>query len=449
MLAALLLAVVSPPAQAIDSFNSTIVAAPDTPQVSASLTTCAGVGQCAEQELSVALLRGGALIGETPQGTQPVLRLQPGDPQAGDVVSLRVNGLERASYTWDGRPTIESGVVAGSTSISGLFSVGQTIQVTKGTLAEQHAAVTTSGDSYQATFPQPLACNERLIVLTTSPGTKTAGGDYLATGYNRSVPVTCAPAPQPARSLPTIARDGDEIVVRPAPGHSVGARLRLETTRVTAEAGVFTAGEGCTQAPLECDLTGIRRVRAELSARGDHVAIDGVRGKASKVPVVVHARGGKDQITLSTFASGSVIDLGAGDDQAYLSEDGARQAVVCGPGRDWVFLDPADRVGAGCGAHVNGLRAGATVGRRAGGAVHWAAGRLSRPASVQFIVLGMAPPYPVFAQGKVTRGEGPLRAELHMSRRPPSRVRVSLTIRPRGRRGDNVSILFAGRLSAA
>jgi len=142
-----------------------------------------------------------------------------------------------------------------------------------------------------------------------------------------------------------------------------------------------------------------------------------------------------------------VADLGPGDDQAYLFKDGAHQTVVCGAGRDWVFLDPADRVGAGCGAHVSGLRAGAIVGRQAGGAVHWAAGRLSRPASVQFIVNGTAPPYPVFAQGKVTRGAGPLRADLNMSRRPPSRVRVSLTIRSRAPRGDNVSVLFAGRLS--
>jgi hypothetical protein len=50
-------------------------------------------------------------------------------------------------------------------------------------LTAQHAAVTTSGASYQATFAQPIACNERVIVFTTSPGTYTAGGDYLATGW--------------------------------------------------------------------------------------------------------------------------------------------------------------------------------------------------------------------------------------------------------------------------
>jgi hypothetical protein len=72
------------PARAIDSFNSTIVSSADAPLIISSLTACENGGACSGQPLSVALLRNGTTVGETPQQAGPQLSLQPGDPRAGD-----------------------------------------------------------------------------------------------------------------------------------------------------------------------------------------------------------------------------------------------------------------------------------------------------------------------------------------------------------------------------
>ncbi|MDP9346385.1 MAG: hypothetical protein M3P44_11820 [Actinomycetota bacterium] len=358
---------VAPPAGAapIQNYNVTL-AVSDTPgetwSMSARANSCDGA--CTDQPVSVALVRSGSgsVLAESAQTTNPSVILTEGQAHPGDVLSLRVNGIERASATWDGRPTLDGGLVSGSSTVTGTLAAGDTVHVMNAggprpAAAPQSASVTASGENYQATLAQPLACNDRLFVIASPASPTSIGvGTYFAAGYSREV-TACPGGPYPNTAV--IDREGSDLVLRPVGGSSVQAGLSIGSSTTTGRAldsrpGTLTPGAGCARpagwpfgsgfTDVNCDTVGASAVRAQLGDAADHITVTGEGPTAT-----VDLGAGDDELgsgglatTGSTVTFGSlslIANGGPGNDRLHLDGFGSGALNVdSGPGNDDIDL---------------------------------------------------------------------------------------------------------------
>jgi Ca2+-binding RTX toxin-like protein len=313
-------------------------------------------------------------------------------------------------------------------------------------------------------------------------------------------------APAPA-SAATVAREGDAIVLRDAPGASLNAVVAPEPAPAGftgsdnggLSSNAIAPGSGCTTSTrgwnAECDTTGASAIRlllddgdddvslhwpnsitvsADFGAGNDHFDVRGAGLGALTVlggdgnddltvepdggktgPVTVDGGAGDDRLSVAT--RDGVMNGGDGDDT--LGEaDGVSQTIICGPGDDDALADPVDRVRAGCGPHLTGVRGakpvlGTYVPRT--GAIHLRRGRLSTrvAATLTLTTTGVL----LVKKAKRTLPAGALRTTLRAGAkgrralRRGGRRRVSLlaTTGAVGAPHDTVTVVVGGYLVPA
>jgi hypothetical protein len=169
-----------------------------------------------ETQVQVSIVRGGTVIARSRPGNGSTGMSQV--PQVGDVVNLEAPvGAVVDSVTYDGLPSMDPTVCAGSTNFSGQNTLGETVkgkalalalQIEKygSSVAEsdfQHAQVTMlSGTTFGGSFLIPLAIGQTVTAIE-SLETPLAGGaifDYVSES-SRPVggcpPVVVPPSPPP------------------------------------------------------------------------------------------------------------------------------------------------------------------------------------------------------------------------------------------------------------
>jgi len=152
-------------------------------------------------------------------------------PQVGDVVTLQSPiGTVVGSVVYDGLPTLDPTVCAGSNNFSGQRSAGQTVEGSYFSVspspyfersnAGQAQVTSLSGASFGGSFLKPLAAGET-VSASESLETPLPGGAVFTYSSENSRPVGACPAPPPP-------------VVPPAPPALQGSILKLLHTTLHA-----------------------------------------------------------------------------------------------------------------------------------------------------------------------------------------------------------------------
>jgi hypothetical protein len=189
--------VVSPARAAIISLNvDHVFGGPGASVLVASYRDCA-TASCPDTSVALSVTRGGTIIGSAGQQQDPSV---PVDAQANDVVHISRDGVETASLTVDGRPTIDGGACAavGSATISGSYTQGARLMVgaSGGT-----GTITTTGDRYMASFPRPFAAVDQLSVHEDYSVSDAQNSFYINTQWGGRI---CPSAPLPGCTASTV-----------------------------------------------------------------------------------------------------------------------------------------------------------------------------------------------------------------------------------------------------
>lgn len=184
--------------------------------------------------LAVSIMRGGIVIARDP-GQDNVWLSQV--PQVGDIVTMESPiGSVVGSVIYDGLPSIDPTVCAGSINFSGQRSAGQTVEggfyslalytnpysheTSQRRTSSGPAQVTVlSGSAYAGNFLAPLALGQT-VWATESLQTPLAGGATFTYSSENDRPVGACPAPPPPPPAP------------PAPPALQGALARLLHTTI-------------------------------------------------------------------------------------------------------------------------------------------------------------------------------------------------------------------------
>jgi hypothetical protein len=162
-------------------------------------------------EARVTITRAGVPVAETPpgQGSFPFMTQI---PQAGDVVTLASPpGTPVSSVTYDGLPTMDSTVCAGSANFSGQRSPGTAVsgRYTTETYggAEGFVAVpASSASAFAAGFAAALNSGETVYAEEERESTLAGGASFFYSSSNsRPVGACAAPAAKPAAAVPPAA----------------------------------------------------------------------------------------------------------------------------------------------------------------------------------------------------------------------------------------------------
>jgi len=153
-------------------------------------------------------------------------------PQVGDVVYLEVpTGNVVGSVVYDGLPSMDPTVCAGSTNFSGQRSAGQEVEGSYETLvahpnytAHRHgesAQVTAlTGSSFSGSFLKPLALGETVKAVEHLQ-TPLAGGALFTSSSENDRPVAACPVPPTPPVLPVVALQGSVSKLRHASVHGL------------------------------------------------------------------------------------------------------------------------------------------------------------------------------------------------------------------------------------
>jgi len=302
---------------------------------------CAQAG-CTYPPSSVVIRRGGATVAESAEGPGPSLPVQALQP--GDVLVLRSGGADRATHTWQGRPVFEAGIEAGSPGATGRLTAGFRVTAAyAGPPTGSEVPATSSsvdGETFRMQYAQPLGCGQRVSVLTGLSTTAPDGTPLsISEGRGTSLPgCQAAPAPDP---IAVVTRNGDALTLT-----GPNSRYRLVGMLSPAQLELTTGrvqGAPCAT-PTTCATSGIRRIDVRLQANGDRFEVEAKPGS----PLLDIATGaGGDTVILRKGPPGSRIALGDGNDFVN-AQDGLRETITCGAGRDGLTVDAIDVLGAGC-----------------------------------------------------------------------------------------------------
>ena len=139
-------------------------------------------------------------------------------PQVGDVVTLESPaGVVKGAVVYDGLPSLDPTVCAGSTNFSGQRTAGYTIEGAYYTAASHHSyhyppfggqaqVQVLTGSAFAGGFLTPLAAGET-VYATESLTTPVAGGNFAYTSENDRPVGACPvpPAPPPPPPPPALA----------------------------------------------------------------------------------------------------------------------------------------------------------------------------------------------------------------------------------------------------
>jgi hypothetical protein len=160
------------------------------------------------QEARVTITRAGVRVAETPSGQGP-FPFMTQTPQAGDVVTLESPpGTTVKSVTYDGLPTMDPTVCAGSANFSGQRSPGTTLSGRYSTETyfgpEGFVAVPpSSASAFAASFSVALKTGETVYAEQEGLSTLAGGASFSYFSSNaRPVGACPAPAAQPAAVPP-------------------------------------------------------------------------------------------------------------------------------------------------------------------------------------------------------------------------------------------------------
>jgi hypothetical protein len=159
-------------------------------------------------QVVVSIIRGGIVV-ESQSGRESVWLSQV--PQVNDDVTLEVGGTLIASVTYDGLPTMEATVCAGSTNFSGQRSAEDEIEggefsfrafpTTERGPFESAQVTMLSGADFAGSFLNPLALGETVTATESSRTTLASGVIFHYVSENER-PVGACPVPPAPPPLP-------------------------------------------------------------------------------------------------------------------------------------------------------------------------------------------------------------------------------------------------------
>jgi hypothetical protein len=160
-------------------------------------------------ETRVTITRAGVRVAETPSG-EGQFPFMTQVPQAGDVLTLESPlGTPVTSVTYDGLPTMDATVCAGSANFSGQRSPGTTLtgRYTTETYGGPEGFLQvplSSASAFAASFPVALKSGETVFAEEERNSTLAGGSFSYYSSNSRPVGACAAPA-QPAAAAPVVA----------------------------------------------------------------------------------------------------------------------------------------------------------------------------------------------------------------------------------------------------
>lgn len=173
-----------------------------------------------EAQVAVSITRNGLIV-DKQSGEGGVWLSQV--PQVGDIVTLESPiGVVRGSVVYDGLPSIDPTVCAGSTNFSGKRSEGETIKGAYYTVvphpsyfAHRHGGLAQvqvlSGPTFQGSFLTPLAIGESVEATESLTSTIESGATFTYTSENDRPVGACPVPPPPPPPPPPLALTGSLV----------------------------------------------------------------------------------------------------------------------------------------------------------------------------------------------------------------------------------------------
>jgi len=182
-------------------------------------------------EARVTITRAGVRVAETPSG-EGSFPFMTQIPQAGDILTLESPpGTTISSVTYDGLPTMDATVCAGSANFSGQRSPGTTL--TGRYTAEGYGApegfvfaAQSPASAFAAIFPAALKSGETVYAEEERESALAAGSSFSYYSSNARAVGACAAAAQPAAAVPVAS------VLPPALPLLTGTVLKLSHTTI-------------------------------------------------------------------------------------------------------------------------------------------------------------------------------------------------------------------------
>ncbi len=163
-------------------------------------------------QVTVSIIHGGIVVARQ---SNPEWVWMSQVPEVGDEVTLEVGGTLIASMIYDGLPSIDATVCAGSANFSGQRTAGpyeveggqysfKAFPTTEPGPLEQAQVTVLSGASFGGNFLKPLAIGETVLARETSKTTLASGAIFQYRSENQRPVGACPPPPPPPPAPPVV-----------------------------------------------------------------------------------------------------------------------------------------------------------------------------------------------------------------------------------------------------